>query len=72
MRRCGISSKKYICIVPSKEFQVRKYAERTWRKIFLRGCKDPDIAFYNWMERDYLFGRYILDEAKKWLSIPLY
>lgn len=61
----GISKNQVIYIVPTKEFQVEKYSEREFIKGILKECEDPKQAFSNWMERDYLFGQEVLNNAKK-------
>lgn len=48
----AINKNDYICIVPTKEFQIEKYSKREWAQHYLEGCSDPEKAFYNWMERD--------------------
>lgn len=52
---------KYICMVPTKDFQYEKYAQRPWVPYILDGCSDKQLAFQNWMERDALFA---LDVSK--------
>jgi hypothetical protein len=31
--------------------------------VILAECREPEIAFQNWMERDMRFARWILDET---------
>jgi 2-phosphoglycerate kinase len=54
--RAGIEHDRYVCMVPTRDFQVSKFAEREWVKQYLSGCTDPERAFANWMERDVLFA----------------
>ncbi|MFW6311753.1 MAG: hypothetical protein ACOC1K_05910 [Nanoarchaeota archaeon] len=60
-----IKKNKIIYLVPSKEFQVKHYSERSWIKDILSECKDSEKAFENWMERDYQFGKLIINQAEK-------
>lgn len=60
-----ISPTRYICIVPTDEFQRKVFANRKWIKLFLKGCNDPSAAFENWMRRDSLFAAEALEQAKE-------
>lgn len=64
MAKQNISPSRYICIVPSEEFQRRVFVKRSFLKLFLLGCKDKDAAFENWMVRDFLFAKEILQQAE--------
>lgn len=64
IRRCGVRSGRAVYLVPTKEFQLKHYQKRTWIQGILDQCRDPDQAYANWMERDYLFGREILRRAE--------
>lgn len=59
----GIDHNKYVCIVPTKEFQVDKYSKREWVKGYLSNCTDPKKAFKNWMERDAKFAQIVTKNA---------
>jgi len=65
MRKMNIDAAHYICIVPSEQFQVRKYSQRTWVKDYLHDCSDSKQAFENWMQRDALFARKVSDDAER-------
>lgn len=65
MFNTGINAARYICMVPSREFRLEKYAQRPWIGEYLNGCTDIDTAFANWMERDALFGDAVLAETDK-------
>ncbi len=52
----GVDPSKYVCLVPTKEFQREKYALRTWVSQILEGVSDKQRAFENWMKRDELFA----------------
>lgn len=60
----GISSKRYVSIIPTKEFQVEKYSLREWVKEYLKNCSDPEKAFSNWMERDAKFAQKVRTDAE--------
>lgn len=51
-----IERDKYICIVPTREFQLEKYRLRKWIRDFLKGYSDSELAFSNWMDRDSKFA----------------
>lgn len=64
MKSEHISSNNYICIVPTKEFQIEKYSKRSWIKNYLEGISDQNLAFSNWMERDVIFSEHVLAQAQ--------
>ena len=39
------------------------YSKRGWVSDYLSDCSDQDAAFKNWMERDALFAKTVLQEA---------
>lgn len=49
----------YVCITPSKQFQIEHYRQREWVQYVLHDCSDPQKAFENWMERDALFAEHV-------------
>lgn len=55
----------YLCIVPTFEFQMKKYSERSWISQVLKGCKSPDQAFSKWMQRDALFAEDIIKQCEE-------
>lgn len=61
----NINITNYICIVPTRQFQLEKYSVRPWIKSILKECSDKKLAFENWMERDYLFSQYMMKNAEK-------
>jgi len=65
MNKIGISQTNYICMVPTKQFQYEKFSKRPWVPHYLRGCSNKELAFENWMQRDYLFASAVLEDAKK-------
>ena len=56
---------QYVCIVPTKEFQMKHYSQRDWVHEYLADCSDPKTAFSNWMGRDALFALSVLEQAKE-------
>ncbi|SEW31344.1 hypothetical protein [[Clostridium] fimetarium] len=65
MNKIGIFQTNYICIVPTKQFQYEQYSKRTWVSHYLSGCSNKELAFENWIQRDYLFASAVLENAKK-------
>ena len=65
MTGAHVDNSHYICIVPTEAFQREKYAQREWIGEFLKGCSDPQAAFDNWMSRDVLFAKHVLEHAWK-------
>lgn len=61
----NINLNKYICIVSTREFQIKEYSKREWVQRYLNGCSDPEQAFKNWMERDIQFANNIKKVALK-------
>lgn len=57
MNQLGVLQDAYMCIIPSREFQVEKYEQRDWVDYVLGDCHNPKQAFQNWMERDILFAQ---------------
>ena len=50
-------------MIPTIEFQLEHYGQRTWIQSILKDCRDPQQAFKNWMERDKLFGQEMIRQA---------
>jgi len=65
IKKIGINKTHYICVVPSREFQIKHYSQRLWVNDYLAACSDKDKAFSNWMERDVLFALSVLEQAKE-------
>jgi len=59
----SIDHSNYICMVPTKEFQVDKYSKREWVKYYLQHCSDSKKAFENWMERDARYAQIVKNHA---------
>ena len=53
----GVEPARYICLVPSRVFQITEYSRRPWIDMVLEECSDREAAFSNWMERDVIFAR---------------
>lgn len=55
MKKIGVLEHNYLCIVPTREFQIDMYKQREWMHYVIGECSDPEQAFMNWMERDVQF-----------------
>lgn len=62
----NIDINHYICIVPTREFQIDKYSKRTWINHYLKDCSDKKKAFENWMERDAEYAKIIKKQANNY------
>ncbi len=51
--------KTYLAIIPTSDFQVEHYKQRTWVKYVLENCTDKAQAFANWMQRDIQFAKQV-------------
>jgi len=56
MKECNISNSHYVCITPTKEFQIEHFKKREWISFILDECSDKEQSFTNWMDRDALFA----------------
>jgi len=65
MKLEGIRENEYICITPTRDFQIEKYSKREWVPYILESCTDKKAAFENWMERDAIFAKYVSETAEK-------
>lgn len=59
----GIDQSKYIVIVPTRDFQLQKYAEREWVSHYLADSTEPNKAYDNWMARDIEFAKIVNQQA---------
>ncbi|KAA3663776.1 MAG: hypothetical protein DWQ04_09055, partial [Chloroflexi bacterium] len=50
-------------MVPTEPFQRETYAKRTWIHDILQTCRNPDVAFRNWMDRDVAFAKWVAAET---------
>lgn len=66
LTRDNVFQNRYICVVPTENFQRENYSKRQWIGGYLTGCKDPDAAFNNWMSRDALFAKEVLRQAQEY------
>lgn len=55
----------YVCIVPTKAFQIDNYKKRDWAKEYLKSTSQPQLAFENWMARDASFAMQISKQARE-------
>src|SRR5665647_1514382 len=60
----GIDYNNYVCIIPTKKFQVDQYSKREWVEYYLSDCSEPGKAFGNWMERDAKYAEIVSQNAK--------
>jgi len=63
--KIGIEKTRYICMVPTREFQIQHYSKRLWVNDYLSSCSDKEKAFNNWMERDVLFALSTMKQARE-------
>ena len=63
LRELNLEKHRVIYLIPSKEFQIKYYSKRGFKDGILKECSQPEEAFKNWMERDYLFGRKVRKKA---------
>lgn len=50
-------------MVPTEAFQIYHYSKREWVPYVLAECSDPEKAFQNWMERDILFAKEVMQRC---------
>jgi hypothetical protein len=62
--KLGVDKSRYICMVPTKEFQIKYFSKREWVGDYLSPCSDKEKAFSNWMGRDVLFALAALKQAR--------
>lgn len=65
MKKLNIDNNHYVCITPTKDFQIDNYKKREWVPYVLEGCSDKEKAFENWMERDALFAEDVRKQCEK-------
>jgi hypothetical protein len=59
-----------VWVMPGEAFQRSMYPQRgKWVQGILAGCRDPQKAFQNWMDRDAAFGSWVLSETTR-LNLP--
>ncbi len=68
MQGLKVPNDRLIYMIPTREFQVKKYSEREFIKYILAECDEPEVAFKNWMERDHQFGQIVGTQAKAYDS----
>ena len=61
-----INLNRYICIVPQEKFQIKEYSKREWVEHYLKGSSDSKKAFENWMKRDAIYAKKVIQEAKEY------
>lgn len=65
VKELGVEQSRYVCLVPSRVFQMTEYAKRPWVDFVLEECSDREAAFGNWMERDVIFARQVTAMARR-------
>lgn len=65
LKRIGIPDNRYIALVPTEVFQVFHYRKREWVSNVLAECSDPEKAFQNWMDRDILFAKEVVQRCRE-------
>lgn len=53
-----------VYIIPTPEFQQKRYTHREWIHGILAQCTNPQQAFVNWMARDVQFGGWVAETAE--------
>lgn len=71
IKQLGIPGRRYLSMTPAKEFQVFHFRNRPFVPYVLKGCRDMEKAFRNWMDRDILFAQEVQKQCReyKYLSI---
>lgn len=71
MKGRNVPKNRYLCITPTREFQIFYYSQREWVSFVLEGCSNKQKAFENWMERDVLFAEKVRKqcEQEQYMSI---
>jgi len=63
--KIGVGKTHYVCVVPTRDFQIQHYSKRSWVSDSLSSYSNKEEAFNNWMERDALFALSVLNQARK-------
>ncbi len=63
IKKKGIPDDRYVCMLPTRSFQMKEFSERGWLTRYLGGTSDPDQALTNWLERDARFSQIVREEA---------
>ncbi|MEV4280775.1 hypothetical protein [Actinoplanes xinjiangensis] len=53
-----------VWIVPTEDFQIHHYRQRSWAHELLAGLDRPDEAFRRWMRRDAVFAATVAAQAR--------
>ena len=64
MKKLGVNKSDYVCITPTKEFQIEQYQKREWVDDYLADSSDKLQAFANWMDRDALFAEVVRKQGR--------
>ncbi len=63
MHANDIAKNRYVCMTPSRDFQLEKYKEREWVEGYLSSCTDWKKAYENWMQRDIDYATIVRKKA---------
>lgn len=58
-------TQRALWFVPTPQFQRRHYSQRSFIHGILSQCRDPQLAWANWMDRDEQFGRAVAADATR-------
>ena len=50
-------------LIPTANFQREYYPKREWARAIVAQCREPEVAFHNWMERDIRFAAWVEAEV---------
>jgi 2-phosphoglycerate kinase len=63
INRYPVNHQNVVFMLPEREFQLFHYKQRPWIGSILSTCRNPELAFENWMQRDILFAEEINRQA---------
>lgn len=63
VNQIGVDKTHYVCMVPTREFQINHFKKRLWVNDYLLSSSDKEKAFRNWMDRDVLFAQSAIKQA---------
>lgn len=58
-----LTKSRVIFLIPTPEFQIAHYRQRSWIQPILDACNDPQEAFEHWMKRDAQCGVIVASQA---------
>lgn len=60
----SVTRSHVIFLIPTPEFQIAHYRQRSWIQPILDACFDPQEAFEHWMKRDAQCGVIMTSQAR--------